>query len=76
MTEPADPTRCPLCDGPNDCQSAAGRSTCWCFETPVPPAVLARVPKPLRGVACVCKSCASGQVSAGRIARALRWTRR
>jgi hypothetical protein len=71
-----DPARCPLCREPNDCQLAAGRTTCWCFETPVPPDVLARVPLEAQGVACVCKRCAGPPDDGARRTLALRWTRR
>ncbi len=54
-------SRCPLCGQPNECGMAAGQSSCWCFETQIPPEVLERVPPELRGVACVCKACATGQ---------------
>lgn len=57
---PPDPARCPLCAGENRCQIAAGHSTCWCFDTPVPAEVLVRVPEAARGVACVCAGCAKG----------------
>jgi hypothetical protein len=64
MTVPAvDPTRCPLCGDDNACGVARGAGTCWCFSTPVPEAVLARVPPALQGVACVCERCASGRRS-------------
>ncbi len=48
---------CPLCGGPNDCGVALGKDNCWCFSTPVPPEVLARVPEDQRNVACVCQKC-------------------
>ena len=57
MTAPVDPERCPLCGEANDCQVAAGRTRCWCFETRVPPELLARVPPEAQGVACVCRRC-------------------
>ncbi|HEY5950472.1 MAG TPA: cysteine-rich CWC family protein [Kofleriaceae bacterium] len=52
-----DPIRCPLCGDANECQLAAGRSTCWCFYTPAPAHVLARVPAEAQGIACVCRRC-------------------
>jgi hypothetical protein len=75
MTAPIDPARCPLCGEANQCQLAAGRPTCWCFETPVPAAVLARVPLAAQGIACVCKRCATGD-EAERRRRGLQWTKR
>lgn len=71
-----DPTRCPICGQPNDCQVAAGRPTCWCFERPVPLAVLARVPFAAQGLACVCQTCATTSDEALRRRQAMRWTRR
>ena len=58
-----DPSRCPLCGESNACQVAAGCATCWCFDTPVPAAVLARIPAEAQGVACVCKRCATAEAS-------------
>lgn len=91
MTAP-DPARCPLCGELNACQVAAGCSTCWCFDTPVPASVLARVPVAAQGVACVCKRCATEAAAdaataptapsappvseAGRRSAALRWIKR
>lgn len=76
MTGRADPARCPLCQESNDCRLGAGMSVCWCFDTPVSPAVLARVPLALRDVVCVCRHCATGRPTVERMERALRWTRR
>ena len=52
---------CPLCAAPNDCAMAANRAvtTCWCIRTPIPPAVLARVPANKANSACVCEACAT-----------------
>jgi hypothetical protein len=33
-------------------------AACWCESASFSPALLARVPAPLRGVSCVCASCA------------------
>ena len=54
----ADATRCALCGGPNDCGMALGKSDCWCFSTPIPAEVLARVPDEERNRVCVCRRCA------------------
>ena len=56
---PIDPARCPLCSRPNRCAIVTGRATCWCFATPVPAAVLERVPLAARERACVCEACAT-----------------
>jgi len=52
---------CPICSAPNDCAMANGRAaaTCWCIRTPIPPAVLARVPADKVNRACVCTACAA-----------------
>jgi hypothetical protein len=72
-----DPAQCPLCAQPNDCALVAGHTKCWCFETPVPQPVLARVPTEAQGVACVCRRCANGSTdSEARRRLAMRWTRR
>ncbi|SFB10419.1 Cysteine-rich CWC [Cohnella sp. OV330] len=56
-----DRARCPLCDGPNGCAIEAGREaeSCWCMRTAIGEDVLASVPTPLRGVACICQKCAT-----------------
>jgi len=72
-----DPSRCPLCGQANDCQLAAGHAKCWCFDTPVPNAILERIPIEARSVVCVCRSCADGTTDENqRRHLALRWTRR
>lgn len=65
--EPAKPfaePRCPLCGGPNGCTPAAtgsfGGEPCWCREVSFSAEVLARVPPALRGKACLCRRCATG----------------
>jgi hypothetical protein len=56
-----DPTRCPLCGEPNACALADGRASepCWCAGARISPALLARLPVGARGVACVCRRCAT-----------------
>lgn len=63
-----DPARCPICGKPNDCGLAQGQSTCWCFSTPIPEAVLAAIPEAARNVACVCRECATRGVASTRAA--------
>ena len=53
-----DTTRCALCGGPNDCGVALGQAECWCFCTPIPAELLARVPEAERDRVCVCRRCA------------------
>ena len=63
-----DPHRCPLCGNINDCGVAAGQESCWCFTQTVSPEILKRIPAEARGIACVCRLCASSQ---GALTRAL-----
>jgi hypothetical protein len=58
-----DPDRCPICREPNDCGLTAGKTTCWCFDTPMPAAALERVPAADRNRSCICQACATGGVS-------------
>lgn len=58
---------CVLCGGPNACAAAAcGRLDvgCWCRSASFAPALLARIPAPQRGVACVCATCAAAAAGA------------
>ncbi|WP_254638864.1 cysteine-rich CWC family protein [Cohnella sp. GbtcB17] len=59
----ADRDRCPLCGGPNGCAIEAGKpaESCWCMLTTIGEDVLASVPPPLRGRACICPDCAAGR---------------
>jgi len=59
----SDATRCPLCGESNECGMAAGKSTCWCFTTSIPPEILERIPEAERGSACVCAKCAASQTA-------------
>lgn len=73
MTSPADdhldPARCPLCGQPNACANEIERATgvkqppCWCSRTGFDAALLARVPAPALGVACICSACATSTQS-------------
>jgi hypothetical protein len=59
-----DPARCPLCGGANGCAMEAQRASgdppaaCWCTQARFAPELLAGVPQPARGQACVCAACA------------------
>jgi len=58
--EPAPHLRCPLCAGANACAPARSGTfdePCWCRDATFSVALLARVPAPVRGVACVCAGC-------------------
>ncbi len=70
------PDRCPLCGGPNQCGLAAGSTSCWCFTTRIPDAVVERVPVAARNVACVCPDCAAGRASPAVLEARLAATRR
>jgi Cysteine-rich CWC len=54
-----DPSVCPLCGGPNSCGAAAGKRSCWCYATKIPPEVLDRIPAESRDQACICERCAT-----------------
>ena len=60
---PIDPTRCPLCGGPNGCAlagvaaDAGAPLACWCMSADFSAALLARVPQAARTKACVCAVC-------------------
>ena len=57
---------CPLCGGPNDCAPAKSGSfatPCWCMSATFDPTALERVPESLRGTACLCRRCATGESS-------------
>ncbi len=67
MNTPIDPTRCPLCGAPNDCQLAAGATSnaqCWCATKRFPRELLARVPEQARQRACICLRCLTEAVAA------------
>lgn len=56
----SDPARCPLCDGPNDCQlctTAAYKGPCWCESVKIPDKLLVRVLPEARNRACICRAC-------------------
>ncbi len=56
MTYENDASICPLCQQSNRCDVKAGIG-CWCMNTPVPEALLAKIPAHLKGVSCVCNAC-------------------
>jgi len=60
MTAAANPSLCPLCQQPNDCQlctTAAYKGACWCMTVEIPEALLAQVPADSRNKACICRDC-------------------
>lgn len=53
---PAD-LACPLCGDQALCGMSLGLKDCWCFEQDFPQELLALVPDPQIGVACICQPC-------------------
>ena len=57
MTEEPDPSRCPLCDRPNDCALASAETAptpaCWCRAERFRETLLAQAP----ATACICRRC-------------------
>lgn len=47
--------RCPLCNEWNQCGIDSG--DCWCFHLKVPMELRERIPKELKGKACICQKC-------------------
>jgi len=60
MKETIDPAVCPLCGEPNRCAMVEGKTDCWCCDVEIPEAVLEAIPDAARGVACICRQCATG----------------
>ncbi|MEW6707678.1 MAG: cysteine-rich CWC family protein [Pseudomonadota bacterium] len=59
--------RCALCGEPNHCVPATTgdlSSACWCSAVTVDSVALSRVPAEQRGLACLCRACATGQTRA------------
>ncbi|MBK3866772.1 DNA or RNA helicase of superfamily II [Pseudomonas stutzeri] len=63
MSEPVDPSCCPLCGQPNQCARCTPDASqpCWCLEAKIAQAVLERIPATLRNQACLCSRCARGE---------------
>lgn len=55
---------CPSCGKSSECDLAAGRSHCWCFDLPVMKATLARVAETSGGDRCLCPDCLKGELAA------------
>jgi hypothetical protein len=74
MGSEPDPSRCPLCGGPNGCAVEAGgeAAACWCMQVEMGDEVLERVPEPARNRACVCAACARGDAESAPARRPLR----
>jgi len=60
-----DPARCPLCGAGNGCAMEAARASgetqapCWCTEVDFRREVLEQLPPQSRGLACICRVCAT-----------------
>lgn len=60
VEEIIDPSQCPLCGGPNNCQlcsPATYKGQCWCVHEEMPAELLSRVPAERRNRACICRPC-------------------
>jgi hypothetical protein len=61
MSEPLDPTRCPLCGQSNACAMAgapgATAAECWCAAERFDAALLSRATPASAGLACICRRC-------------------
>ena len=60
-----DATSCPLCGQPNRCAMEIERASgekqppCWCTQVDFNREVLELIPKEARGIACICRACAT-----------------
>jgi hypothetical protein len=65
-----DPILCPLCGQPNRCAMEVERETgvkqppCWCTQVDFSQELLARIPAPARGTACICAACQAAAAAA------------
>lgn len=51
-----DTSICPLCKQKNFC-AVNDSNGCWCMNTNIPPALLAKLPKESRNKSCICNAC-------------------
>lgn len=56
MKNNIDSTICPLCEQSNCCDVDSSMG-CWCMNTHVPEALIAKIPKNLKDISCVCNQC-------------------
>ncbi|WP_082606379.1 MULTISPECIES: cysteine-rich CWC family protein [Colwellia] len=61
MTSKNDDSICPLCQQNNRCDVNAN-SGCWCMNSQVAEALLAKIPTHLRNISCVCNACIRGHL--------------
>lgn len=65
LSAAVDPSRCPLCGGPNTCAEEVARATgrrqepCWCIRVDFNAELLGQVPPMAKGQACICPACAA-----------------
>jgi uncharacterized protein (TIGR00290 family) len=52
-------SRCPLCGGDNACAAASGEQSCWCYSERISSEARERIPPYARGIACICRACAT-----------------
>ncbi|MBW8337880.1 cysteine-rich CWC family protein [Stutzerimonas stutzeri] len=66
MSEPVNPSRCPLCGQPNQCAECdpAADQPCWCFTATISQDTLDGIPAALRNRACICPRCARRETAA------------
>lgn len=63
MSVEVDQTKCPLCGDENNCATEIAKATgqpeqpCWCRNETFSAELLATIPEPAQGKACVCVNC-------------------
>ncbi|MFZ9423079.1 MAG: cysteine-rich CWC family protein [Limnohabitans sp.] len=65
LSGPIDPSRCPLCGGPNACAMTCAEppTGCWCVSQTFSPSLLARVPVHSQRMACICARCVAADAA-------------
>jgi len=66
--KPSNAPVCPLCGSANECAPAKSGSfdtPCWCTSVTIAPDVLAALPAAERGLACLCRRCATASPKRG-----------
>ncbi len=63
MSVEVDQTKCPLCGDENNCATEIAKATgqpeqsCWCRNETFSAELLATIPEPAQGKACICINC-------------------
>jgi len=63
MDKVIDPSKCPICNGANQCAQEIAKATgkpqepCWCMTATFSAELLDRVPEEAQNKACICKTC-------------------